>query len=108
MMVKESARLIAKGQLTEQAYKNFGILGGIAANVYSAVSETASRHAELDAVAGGLLHHPRPPEAGTAQAAHRDQRPALAGSRPSTLKRGARSISCATSASRTARCRRAT
>ena len=41
MLLKESARLIAKGQLTEQAYRQFGLLGGIAANVYSAVSETA-------------------------------------------------------------------
>src|SRR6185312_14687461 len=41
MIAKESARLLAKGQLTEQAYKNFGIIGGIAANIYSAVSETA-------------------------------------------------------------------
>lgn len=41
LIVKQGARLLAKGQLTEQAYQNFGPLGGIAANVYSAVSETA-------------------------------------------------------------------
>lgn len=41
MIAKQSARLLAKGQLTEQAYKNFGLIGGIAANVASAVSETA-------------------------------------------------------------------
>jgi len=40
-ILKQGARLLAKGQLTEQAYQNFGPLGGIAANVYSAVSETA-------------------------------------------------------------------
>lgn len=41
MVAKQAARLLAKGQLTEQAYRNFGPLGGIAANVYSVVSETA-------------------------------------------------------------------
>lgn len=41
MIAKQAARLLAKGQLTEQAYKNFGPIGGIAANVYSFVSETA-------------------------------------------------------------------
>jgi hypothetical protein len=41
MIAKEGARLIAKGQLTEQAYKNFGPIGGIAANIFSAVTETA-------------------------------------------------------------------
>lgn len=41
MVAKGMARLLAKGQLTEQAYKNFGVLGGIAANVYSVVTETA-------------------------------------------------------------------
>lgn len=41
LVAKQAARLITKGALTEQAYKNFGPLGGIAANVYSAVSETA-------------------------------------------------------------------
>lgn len=41
LILKQGARLIAKGQLTEQAYKNFGPIGGIAANVYGAVTETA-------------------------------------------------------------------
>ncbi|TWW09227.1 hypothetical protein E3A20_16420 [Planctomyces bekefii] len=41
LLAKESARLLAKGQLTEQAYQNFGPLGGLAANIYSAVTETA-------------------------------------------------------------------
>jgi hypothetical protein len=41
MVAKNAARLLAKGQITEQAYKNFGLAGGIAANVFSAVSETA-------------------------------------------------------------------
>jgi hypothetical protein len=40
MIVKSGARLLAKGQLTEYAYDHFGPLGGIAANIYSAVSET--------------------------------------------------------------------
>jgi hypothetical protein len=40
-VAKNAARLLAKGQLTEQAYKNFGLAGGLAANVFSAVSETA-------------------------------------------------------------------
>jgi hypothetical protein len=41
LIAKQMTRLLAKGQLTEQAYKNFGPIGGIAANIYSAVSETA-------------------------------------------------------------------
>lgn len=41
MIAKQAARLLAKGQLTEQAYEHFGPLGGIAANVFSAVTETA-------------------------------------------------------------------
>ena len=40
LILKEGARLVAKAALTESAYKNFGLLGGVAANVYSAVSET--------------------------------------------------------------------
>lgn len=40
LIIKEGARLVAKAALTESAYKNFGLLGGVAANVYSAVSET--------------------------------------------------------------------
>jgi len=41
MIAKGAARLLAKGQITEQAYKNFGPLGGLLANVYSVVTETA-------------------------------------------------------------------
>ena len=41
LIAKEAARLIAKGQLTEQAYKHFGPLGGIAANIFSVITETA-------------------------------------------------------------------
>lgn len=41
LIAKQTARLLAKGQLTEQAYKNFGVVGGLAANVFSAVTETA-------------------------------------------------------------------
>lgn len=41
LIAKQMTRLLAKGQLTEQAYRNFGPIGGIAANIYSAVSETA-------------------------------------------------------------------
>ena len=41
MVAKNAARLLAKGQITEQAYRNFGLAGGLAANVFSAVSETA-------------------------------------------------------------------
>ena len=41
LIAKGAARLIAKGQITEQAYKNFGPLGGLLANVYSVVTETA-------------------------------------------------------------------
>jgi hypothetical protein len=41
IIAKSAARLLAKGQLTEQAYKNFGVVGGLAANIFSAVSETA-------------------------------------------------------------------
>jgi hypothetical protein len=41
IIAKSMGRLLAKGQLTEQAYKNFGLLGGIAANIYSVASETA-------------------------------------------------------------------
>lgn len=40
MMVKEGGRLLTKAALTQSAYDNFGPLGGIAANIYSAVSET--------------------------------------------------------------------
>lgn len=41
MIVKQGVRLLAKGQLTDYAYKQLGPLGGIAANVYSVVTETA-------------------------------------------------------------------
>jgi len=41
MVLKQGARLLVKGQLTEQAHQQFGIVGGLAANVYSAVTETA-------------------------------------------------------------------
>lgn len=41
LIAKGIARLLLKGQLTYQAQKNFGLLGGIAANVFSAVTETA-------------------------------------------------------------------
>ncbi len=41
LIAKQSARLLAKGQLTEQAYKNFGVIGGLAANVFTVVTETA-------------------------------------------------------------------
>ena len=40
-ILKQGVRLLAKGQLTEQARQNFGELAGIAANVFTAVSETA-------------------------------------------------------------------
>jgi hypothetical protein len=45
LVIKQGARLIAKGQLTEQAYQNLGPIGGIAANVYGAVTETADTRA---------------------------------------------------------------
>lgn len=41
MLLKNSARLLAKGQLTEKAYKQFGAIGGLVANAFSAVTETA-------------------------------------------------------------------
>lgn len=41
LVVKNGARLLAKGQITDQAYQHLGLLGGIAANVYSVVTETA-------------------------------------------------------------------
>lgn len=41
MLLKGGARLLLKGQLTEKAHEEFGVLGGIAANVFSAVTETA-------------------------------------------------------------------
>ncbi len=41
LVLKQGARLLAKGQLTEQAHQQFGLFAGLAANVYSAVTETA-------------------------------------------------------------------
>lgn len=41
LILKGIARLLLKGQLTYQAQKNFGILGGIAANIAGVVTETA-------------------------------------------------------------------
>jgi hypothetical protein len=41
MVAKQMTRLLAKGQLAEQARQNFGPLAGIAANVFTAVTETA-------------------------------------------------------------------
>lgn len=41
LIAKSMTRLIAKGVLTYQAEKQFGILGGLAANIYSVVTETA-------------------------------------------------------------------
>lgn len=41
LVAKSMARLVAKGALTYQAEKQFGILGGLAANIYSVVTETA-------------------------------------------------------------------
>ena len=41
MLAKNAARLVAKGQLTEEAHKQFGPLGGLIANVFSAATESA-------------------------------------------------------------------
>lgn len=41
MVAKQGARLAAKGVLTEYAHENFGPLGGIAANIFAVVTETA-------------------------------------------------------------------
>ncbi|MCB9229501.1 MAG: hypothetical protein H6618_07815 [Deltaproteobacteria bacterium] len=41
MLLKNASRLLLKGQLTEHAHSQFGPLGGLAANIYSAVTETA-------------------------------------------------------------------
>lgn len=41
LVLKQGARLLVKGQITEQANRNFGPIAGIAANIYSAVTETA-------------------------------------------------------------------
>lgn len=41
MLAKNAARLLAKGQLTEEAHKRYGPVAGLAANIFSAVTETA-------------------------------------------------------------------
>lgn len=41
LMLKEGARLILKGQLTQKLEKNFGPVGYIAGSIYGAVTETA-------------------------------------------------------------------
>ncbi len=41
LIAKNGARLLAKAIATKQAYDHLGILGGVAANVYSVVTETA-------------------------------------------------------------------
>ena len=41
MLVKSAARLIAKGQLTEEAAQSFGVLGQLLGNIFSVVTETA-------------------------------------------------------------------
>jgi hypothetical protein len=40
LLLKGGARLLAKGQLTEYAYDHFGPIAGLAANAYSAITET--------------------------------------------------------------------
>ena len=41
MVAKQMTRLLAKGQLNYQAEKNFGPLAGLAANIFTAATETA-------------------------------------------------------------------
>lgn len=41
MVAKSMARLLIKGQINDQAKQNFGLLGGIVANVATAATETA-------------------------------------------------------------------
>ena len=41
MVAKQMTRLLAKGQLTYQVEKNFGPLAGLAANIFTAATETA-------------------------------------------------------------------
>lgn len=41
MLLKAGGRLIMKKQMADQAERNFGPLGGLAANIYGAVTETA-------------------------------------------------------------------
>jgi hypothetical protein len=41
LILKTIGRLATKTALTDQAYRNFGVIGGLATNIYSAISETA-------------------------------------------------------------------
>ncbi|MBM4253209.1 MAG: hypothetical protein FJ146_14665 [Deltaproteobacteria bacterium] len=41
LVAKSAARLIAKGQIAEQAYQNYGPLAGLAVNIFAVVTETA-------------------------------------------------------------------
>ncbi len=41
LIAKGAARLLVKAQLTEEAYQRYGLLGGLAANIYGVVTETA-------------------------------------------------------------------
>ncbi|MBI2602613.1 MAG: hypothetical protein HYW48_06120 [Deltaproteobacteria bacterium] len=41
LILKSAARLITKAKLVDEAHKNFGPLGGIAANIFAAATETA-------------------------------------------------------------------
>lgn len=41
LVAKQMARLLAKGQIAEQARQNFGPLAGLAVNIFAAVTETA-------------------------------------------------------------------
>jgi hypothetical protein len=41
MIAKSMARLLVKGQINDQAKRNFGPLGGLLANVATAATETA-------------------------------------------------------------------
>ena len=55
MVAKQTARLLAKGQLTEQARQNFGPLGEFAMNIYSAVSETGDTRSWTSLPAGYFI-----------------------------------------------------
>jgi hypothetical protein len=41
VIIKQGVRLVAKGQLVDQAHRNFGILGGLTANLFTAATEVA-------------------------------------------------------------------
>ena len=41
VLLKQGVRLLAKGQIVDQARQNFGILGEITANIFTAATETA-------------------------------------------------------------------